>query len=263
MYLGKVVFFIVSSVFLLLVVTFAVAPVVIGASVSLTGGDFLAFPPEGFSWRWYKIIFEDVRWREAFYNSFVIAGMCTIVATVLGTLTAYGIALMSNRLLRLGLVVLFILPLAVPHMSLAMALYPLFARIGLVGSKVGVALAQALYALPLVVLAVLAVIRRSDLQLERAARSLGAGPFEAFHLVVLPLLSSGIAVGGVISFMTSLDDVTAPIFLSGSTAGTLPKMMLDSLALNSDPSVMAASTVVALLGLVLFTLGSLLSKRSK
>ena len=261
--LGRIAFSVIAAIFLAWVVVYAVAPIVVGASVSVTAGDFLIFPPEGFSGRWYVTIFADPRWRAAFMNSIVIAGTCTVIATALGTLTAYGIASTSNRLLRQGLIVLFILPLAVPHMSLAMALYPVFARLGLIGTHLGVALAQALYALPLVVLAVLAVIRRRDLQLERAARTLGAGPVAAFRLVVLPLLNSGIAVGAVLAFMTSFDDVTAPIFLSGSTAGTLPKMMLDALALNSDPSVMAASTVIAIVGLTLFALGSALSRRSQ
>lgn len=259
---ARLAFAVISAVFLAWVVVFAAAPIVVGASVSVTAGDFLVFPPEGISGRWYVAIFGDARWRSALVNSLVIAGVCTAFATVLGTLTAYGIASTSNALLRRGFVVLFILPLAVPHMSLSMALYPVFARLGLIGTHLGVALAQTLFALPLVVLAVLAVVRRRDLQLERAARTLGAGPFAAFRLVVLPLLSSGITVGAVLAFMTSFDDVTAPIFLSGSTAGTLPKMMLDALALNGDPSVMAASTVIALVGLVLFALGSALSRRA-
>lgn len=263
MVFSRIFFLILTTLFLAWVVVFAVAPIVIGASVSVTAGEFLVFPPEGVSGRWYSAVFADPRWRAAFVNSIVIAALCTVIATALGTLTAYGIASTPYRLHRQILIVLFILPLAVPHMTQAMALYPVFARLGLIGTHFGVALAQALYGLPLVVLAVLSVVRRQDLQLERAARTLGAGPFVAFRLVVLPLLHSGIAVGAVLAFMTSFDDVTAPIFLSGSTAGTLPKMMLDALALNGDPSVMAASTVIALVGLSLFALGSALSKRSK
>lgn len=260
---GRIAFTVIATMFLALVVVYAVAPIVVGASVSVTAGDFLIFPPEGFSGRWYANIFADPRWRSAFLNSFLIAVMCTVIATVLGTLTAYGIALTPIRWLRQGLVVLFVLPLAVPHMALSLALYPVFARLGLIGTHVGVALAQSLFSLPLVVLAVLAVIRQRDLQLERAARTLGAGSVAAFRLVVLPLLTPGIAVGGVLAFMTSFDDVTAPIFLSGSSAGTVPKMMLDALALNSDPSVMAASTIIALVGLALFAVGSALSARSQ
>lgn len=263
MLLGRIAFAAIAAMFLALVVVYAVAPIVVGASVSVTAGDFLIFPPEGFSGRWYAAILADPRWRAAFLNSLIIALLCTLFATTLGTLTAYGIASTPSRPLRQALIVLFVLPLAVPHMALAMALYPVFAKLGLIGTHLGVALAQSIFSLPLVVLAVLAVIRRRDLQLERAARTLGAGSAAAFRFVVLPLLTPGIAVGAVLAFMTSFDDVTAPIFLSGSTAGTVPKMMLDSLALNSDPSVMAASTIIALVGLALFALGSALSARSK
>jgi len=260
---GRIASAVVTAMFLAMVVVYAIAPIFVGASVSVTGGDFLEFPPEGFSMRWYEALLTDPRWRVAFINSVIIAGLCTLIATILGTLTAYGIASTAGPRLRRMLVVLFILPLAVPHMSLAMALYPVFARLGLIGTHLGVALAQALYSLPLVVLAVMAVIRRRDLRLAWAARTLGAGPFAAFRLVVLPLLAPGIAVGAVLACMTSFDDVTAPIFLSSSSAGTVPKMMLDALALSSDPSVMAASTVIAVTGLALFALGSLLSGRSR
>lgn len=249
-----------TILFLACVVVYMAAPIVVGASVSLTAGDFLSFPPEGTSTRWYSTIARDVRWRAAFANSLVVGLICAGVATVLGTLTAYGIALLPSRLLRRALIVLFILPLAVPHMSLAMALYPVFAQLGLIGTRLGVALAQALFSLPLVVLAVLSIVRQRDLQLERAARTLGAGPIAGFSRVMLPLLAPGIAVGAALSFMTSFDDVTAPIFLSGSTAGTLPKAMLDALALNSDPSVMAASTVIAVVGLALFVGGTWISR---
>jgi ABC-type spermidine/putrescine transport system permease subunit II len=259
----RIAFAVVSAMFLALIVVYSIAPIFVGASVSVTGGDFLAFPPEGISLRWYANLFFDPRWRVAFVNSVIVAALCTTIATVLGTLTAYGIASTVRPRLREMLVVLFVLPLAVPHMSLAMALYPVFARLGLIGTHLGVALAQALYSLPLVVLAVLSVIRRRDLQLERAARTLGAGPFAAFRFVILPVMAPGMAVGAALAGMTSFDDVTAPIFLSGSSAGTVPKMMLDSLALNSDPSVMAASTIIAVVGLALFALGSALSARSR
>jgi len=260
---GRLAFATVTAMFLSLVVVYAIAPIFVGASVSITRSDFLAFPPEGFSMRWYETLWTDPRWRRALLNSLIIAGLCTIIATVLGTITAYGIALTAIPSLRRALVVLFILPLAVPHMSLALALYPVFARLGLIGTHVGVALAQALYSIPLVVLAVLAVIRRRDLQLAQAARTLGAHPIAAFRLVILPLLTPGIAVGAALACMTSFDDVTAPIFLSGSSAGTVPKMMLDALALNSDPSVMAASTIIAITGLTLFALGAALSGRPR
>ena len=260
--LGRLAAGVITAMLLALVVLYLVAPILVGASVSVTGSEFLAFPPQGISGRWYANIVADRQWQAAFVNSVVVGVMATATATVLGTLTAYGIALVQNRMLRRALVVLFVLPLAVPHMSLAMALYPVVAKLGLVGTRTGVALAQALFAIPLVVLAVLPVLGRRDLQLERAARTLGAGPVASFRLVMLPIMLPGIMVGAALSFMISFDDVTAPIFLSGATAGTLPKKMLDALALNSDPSVMAATTVIAGLGLGLFLFGVWVQSRS-
>lgn len=253
-------FLVFAALFLLAMVAFLTAPIFIGASVSWTSDDFLAFPPVGMSLRWYRNILVDPVWRAALGNSLIVGVVCTVIATSVGTLTAYGISRIENLPLRRLLVVLFILPLAVPHMSLAMSFYPVFAKLGLIGTRFGVALGQSLFALPFVILSVLAVIRRRDLELERAARTLGAGPLDGFRLVVLPQLTPGIAAGAVLAFMTSFDDVTVPIFLSGTQAGTVPKAMLDALAMNSDPSVMAASTAIAVVGLVLFVAGSWLSR---
>lgn len=121
--LGRLATATVAGMFLCLVVLYMVAPIFVGASVSVTGGEFLAFPPQGFSNRWYANIASDRLWRAAFFNSLIIGALAASIATILGTLSAYGIALTQNPILRRVLIVLFILPLAVPHMSLAMAFY--------------------------------------------------------------------------------------------------------------------------------------------
>lgn len=248
---------------LILIFVFLVAPILVAASVSFTADEFISFPPVGFSWKWYGEIASNPVWRRAVTNSVIAGGLCAVIATVSGTLTAYGISRIRSRGLREAALIFFVMPLAVPHMSLAMALYPVFAKFGLIGTLTGVALAQSIFALPFVVLAVASVIRRRDRDLEQAARTLGASPARSFFHVVLPLLTPGIAAGAILSFMVSFDDVTVPIFLSGVRAGTVPKAMLDALALNSDPSVMAASTAISILGLLLFVLSSLLAKRGR
>jgi putative spermidine/putrescine transport system permease protein len=62
----------VAGLFLGGVVLFMASPILVGASVSLTAGEFLAFPPEGASLRWYATILQDPRWRLAFANSLAI-----------------------------------------------------------------------------------------------------------------------------------------------------------------------------------------------
>ncbi len=246
---------------LVLVFVFLVLPLLVAASVSFTSDEFMAFPPVGFSLRWYLEVLSGSYWTEAVANTLVIGALTALIATTVGTISAYAISRVPHPIVRDALLILFLAPLAVPYMSLGMSIYAVFAPFGLVGTRLGVALAQTVIAMPFVVIAVTSTIRRRDRDLERAARTLGATPVKSFRYVVLPLLMPGVAAGAVLAFMTSFDDVVMPIFLGGLDAGTVPKVMLDSLYLKSDPSVMAASTLISTVGLALFLVISMNSRR--
>jgi ABC-type spermidine/putrescine transport system permease subunit II len=245
---------VIGAFFLVTVVLYLIAPVFIAASTSFTASSFIRFPPDGFSLQWYESFLSDPRWRVAFANTIIIGLACAALATIVGTLTAYGISKIQHRGWRDAVFVLFMTPLVIPYMALAMSLYPMYAIMGLIGTRTGVAIAQAVVAIPYVVLAVTSTIRRKDQSLEQAARTLGASPVQAFWFVVLPLLRPGIAGGAVLAFITSFDDVVMPIFLGGISAGTIPKAMLDSLYGVSDPTVMAVAASINALGLALLLL---------
>jgi ABC-type spermidine/putrescine transport system permease subunit II len=253
---------IIHAGFLALFALFLVAPILVSASVSLTASNFLAFPPDGISLRWYTTIATDPKWRGALLDTIIVGAICTAISTVIGTLSAYGISRISRPWIRNTALVLFLAPLVVPYVSFGMAVYPTFAQYHLIGTYLGVALAQSVISTPWVVITVISTMRRRDRVLESAARTLGARPWPAFLHVVLPLLSPGIAAGAVLSFMTSFDDVIIPIFLGGSSVSTLPKTMLDALSQTSDPSVMAASSIVSAIGLLAFLGKSVLKSRT-
>jgi len=241
-----------QPVFLVMVIVFLVAPILVSGSVSFTSDTVMTYPPVGFSLQWYEQIASDPKWRKALADTVIIGAICTVIATTVGTLSAYGISRIRRPVIRNGMLVIFLAPLAVPYVSFGMSIYPVFASYRLIGTHLGVAIAQAVISIPFVVLTVISTIRRRDRTLESAARSLGASPLQAFIHVVLPLLTPGIIAGAVLSFMTSFDDVIMPIFLGGANVGTVPKAMLDSLSMSADPSVMAASTLVSILGLMAF-----------
>jgi putative spermidine/putrescine transport system permease protein len=239
-----------SNGFFAMVSLFLVLPILITASVSVTADTFIAFPPKGLSLRWYGELATNMEWRHAIVNTLIVGSLSALLATVIGTMIAYGISRTKNRLLRDALLIMFLAPLAVPYMSLGMAMYPVFAKMGLIGTRVVVAIAQAVLGIPFVVLSVSSTIRRRDRALETAARTLGASPVKSFWYVGLPLMLPGVAAGAVLAFMTSFDDVVMPIFLGGFDAGTLPKAMLDALSQRSNPSVMAASTAISGVGII-------------
>jgi ABC-type spermidine/putrescine transport system permease subunit II len=249
------------AILLVAVVIFLVAPILTTASVSFTSERFMTFPPPGWSLRWYRQIFIDTNWHLAFVDTIVIGAICACVATIIGTLSAYGISRIRNASVRNALLILFLSPLVVPFVSFGMAVYPVFATYRLIGTCFGVALAQSIVSIPFVVLAVFSCIRPRDRVLENAARSLGASPAQAFTYVTLPLLKPGVFAGAVLSFMTSFDDVIMPTFLGGANVTTVPKAMLDALSMSGDPSVMAASTFISLIGLAGFVTIGILRRR--
>jgi ABC-type spermidine/putrescine transport system permease subunit II len=250
-----------QATFVAIMILFMIAPILVSASVSFTADRFLTFPPVGFSLQWYEAILDDPSWRGALLDTLIIGLLCTAIATSTGTLSAYGISRIRRPLLRNAVLVVFLAPLVVPYVSFGMSIYPVFAKYRLIGTHLGVALAQAVISIPFVVVTVLSTIRRRDQTLESAARTLGARPFQAFRYVMLPLLMPGIFAGAILAFMTSFDDVIMPIFIGGARVSTVPKAMLDSLAMSSNPSVMAASTIVSSIGLVAFLLGAALRRR--
>ena len=233
-----------------LVLVFLAAPSLLVIAMSFSGSRFLEFPPRTLSLRWYAAYWSSGAWWNATLRSVEIALVVTVVATALGTLAA--IALVRIDLPgKSALRALVVSPIMVPTIVLSIGLYNLYARWRLIGTGAGLVLAHTVLALPFVVLNVSAVLYKLDRSLERAARSLGAGPLRTFATVMLPLLWPGIASGAIFAFLISFDEIVVAMFVSGSNP-TLPKLMFDGIRYELNPVVAAvASQLIAVTTLAL------------
>jgi len=245
------------SAFTGLVCVFLVAPSLVVIPMSFSSAELLAFPPPGYSLRWYANFFERAEWMLAGRNSFVIAGLTTVLATGLGTMTALG--LVRGRVPFRNLVTaLFLTPMIVPAIVTAVAVYGLYATLRLTGTIPGMVLAHTVLAFPFVVVNASAVLQGMDWRVEQAARSLGASPLRAFWLVTLPLIRPGIAAGAVFAFITSFDELVVALFISGIEAVTLPVQMWSGIRFEINPTVAAVSTMLIVMsGLVFAVVGVL------
>jgi len=153
--------------------------------------------------------------------------------------------------MRPKLLAMFLLPMTVPAVIAALALYFAFAAIGLGSSLGGLILAHAVLAAPFVVVAVLASLRGIDPLLLRAAESLGQAPLPALWRVILPLARPGILAGGVFAFAISFDEVMVALFIAAPGQFTLTRQMFAGLREQISPTVFAAATIVLLVCLVL------------
>lgn len=241
-----------------LVVLFLMAPIVIVVILSFNSSQFLQFPPPSWTTQWYERYFTDSSWLEVTARSLRVALMASALAVVVGSLLSFSIVRGKVRA-RTTFYLAAMAPLIIPQIIFALGIYLLYAKLQLLGSVVGLAVAHAVLALPFVVIPVVAALQAFDPTLERVAQTLGATPGRAIRTVTLPIIWPGIAAGAVFAFMTSLDEVVVALFVSGFTAETLPVHMFNAIQLGLDPTVTAAATgliVVMAVGMGVTVLGT-------
>lgn len=209
----------------------------------------------GFTFRWYKMLFQDVQILTALYNTIIVAIISSIIATVLGTMAAIGIRSMNKWLKRIVMNITN-LPMVNPEIVTGVSLMLLFV---FVYNKFGIfrpgmptlIMAHATFSLPYVILSVLPKLRQMNPNLYEAAQDLGCAPGKAFFKVVLPEIMPGIVTGMMMAFTLSIDDFVISYFTSGTTQ-TLPIAIYSMTRKIVSPEINALSTI--LFGAVLFVL---------
>ncbi len=229
--------------------------------ISLSASQFLEFPPTSLSLRWYAAFFEDPTWVGAAILSFRVGIGATALSLVAGTLASIALV-RGNFPGKSALTAIFIAPLILPTVVLALALYIVFLRWQLVDNVFALTLAHAIVALPYVVMIVSASLRRFDTTIERAARVLGAGPIKAFMLVTLPYLVPSMFAAGILAFFASFDELIITLFVSGG-AQTLPVRIWNDLGLKLDPTVPAVAVMLTMLSIVGMGIGEVIRRRNE
>jgi putative spermidine/putrescine transport system permease protein len=223
-----------------------VIPTVIVIPMSFSDSQYLEFPPQTWSLRWYHEYLDTPRWMNATVTSFKVASLTMLVATPFGTMAAYGLFVSGSRL---GKMVFFMLmtPMIVPVILIAIGTFYVFGKLGLVNSILGLVLAHTVLSVPIVMIIITAALRTYDLNQERVAQSLGSTRLRAFFEITLPQLKFSILTAALLAFLTSFDEVIISIFLSGGGNSTLTKQMFSALRDYIDPTIAAISTLMILL----------------
>ncbi len=249
-----------------LTVAFLVIPILIVVPMGFTSTESLAFPPHGFSFRWYERLVDEPAWRNALLNSLQVAVGTLGASLVLGVPMALG--LVRGKFPGQRLLAAFIItPLVMPTLIVAIGVYytwtlgwnvgPLHFGGKLTGSALGLILAHTGLAIPMVVVLTSASLRTMDRTLELAAAGLGANPWDRFWTITFPLMLPGIAGGAVFAFLTSWDEALVSLFLTTAKFQTFPVRMFLQVREAVDPSVAAAATLLIAVTTSLFTFGFL------
>ncbi|WP_376985628.1 ABC transporter permease subunit [Bosea sp. R86505] len=226
-----------------LAIGFLVLPTLLVIPLAFTSSQFLEFPPPGYGLSWFRTYFDSPLWIQATIRSFGVAFATAIAATAIGGFTA--LALANSRTRWSGLIFAFFLaPMIVPRIVIAVGLFYLFARIGLVATDLGLIIGHTVLAIPFTLVTMAAVLKGYDQRLDQAAATLGANRLKTLTGVTIPLVKGGLVAAFLFAFITSFDELTIAIFISGGVKTTLPKQMWDDMILQLNPTLAAVSVVV-------------------
>jgi len=239
----------VGRLYLGLVLFFLYAPIIVMAVMSFNDSQFYALPIK-WSFRWYADLAGNQRLIDAGVNSIVVAVITTIIAGVLGTAAALAFFRYQFRGKRILQLLLFP-PIAIPWLITGTAMLLFFFWTGIGRGLHAMVLGHVALALPYVIIVVSARLQAFDPDLEAAARSLGANPWQVVRYVTLPFLAPGVIAAALFAFAVSFDQFVISYFLAVPGVSTLPVEIYTSIRKGFTPEINAISTIVIVASMAL------------
>lgn len=231
---------------------------------------------EGFTLEWYGAMFRSEAVMGAFRNSLIVAFISTILATILGTMTAMAMERFRFPFRRIYDGVLY-LPIIIPDIVMAVSLLAFFSLIiGALNTMLGlsgnsairpglptVIIAHVAFNISFVAIVVRTSLRELDPHFEEAAQDLGADEWTTFRRVTLPLIMPGILGGALLAFTLSLDDFVITFFTTGPGGTTLPIEVFGRIRRAISPEINAISTLMLVMSMLLIIVSQTLQRRSR
>lgn len=236
---------------------FLFGPLLIVVLFSFNRSNSLGFPFSGFSLRWYADVLGSEQFRAAALNSLRVS----IGTGIVVLLAATPAALALNRYHFRGdaaMKTVFLAPNALPFLFIGISLLTFFVRVRIPLSLFTVTIGHIVATLPMYYLALSVRLARFDVQLEEAARDLGANGWYTFRRVTFPIILPAIFGGLLLVFATSWDELFITLFTTGTDI-TLPVLIWTSVKTSNDPSINVVATVLLGISLCLVYLAGRIS----
>jgi len=231
---------------------FLYLPILVLIAMSFNDGGS-AYSWDGFSTRWYGELVADDQITSAVGTSLLVATGATLIATVLGTLLAVGLARHTrSKLLEASAMA----PAILPDLLLAIGLLSLFYLASIPKSALTVLLAHAAFGTAFVVAVVRARLSGMDLFAEEASRDLGAGAVTTFLKITVPSIAPAIVAGALLVFTLSLDEFVIAFFTAGATTQTLPIAVYSMVRAGVTPEINALATILVVFSIAVVVLAA-------
>lgn len=197
----------------------------------------------GFTFKWYGQLFQNESIMSALYYTVTIAILASVIATIIGTISAIGIVKLRKKSRKVILNINYI-PILNTEIVTAVALMSLFIFVKMEFGFMTMLLSHIMFCIPYVILSVLPKIKQLPENIEDAAMDLGATPMYALRKVVLPQIKPGIISGFLIAFTMSIDDFIISFFNTGNGVSNLSIEIYGMARRGIKPEINALSTIM-------------------
>ncbi len=233
-----------KDLFVILVFIFLFLPIAVLVVYSFNSSSMnIMF--EEFTFKWYKVLLTNSDLIESFVNTMLVAVTSTVVSTIIGTISAYG--LYKYNFPFKGLInSLIYIPIVIPEIVLGISLLSIYTLMKLELSLFTIILSHIAFSIPFVIVSVRTTLTKETVTYEEAAKDLGASNFRVFKDIVLPVITPGIISGATLAFTLSLDDVVISYFTAGPGSNTLPLYIYSMIKTGIPPDVNALTTLMLL-----------------
>ncbi|MBR1376199.1 MAG: ABC transporter permease [Bacilli bacterium] len=248
-----------KNIFIGLVLFFLYLPIIVLVVYSFNTSKMnIVF--EGFTFDWYKNLFNNRDLIEAFINTLIIAVTSTVVSTIIGTLGAVGLNKYDFKF-KSFINLLIYIPIVIPEIVLGISLLSIYTLTKIELGMFTLILSHIAFSIPFVIVSVRSTLSSTLKTYEEAAKDLGANSMNTFFKVTLPQMMPGVISGAILAFTLSLDDVVISYFTSGPGSNTLPLKIYSMIKTGISPDVNALSTLMLLATMIILTTSAIIQSR--
>jgi len=212
---------------------------------------------EGFTLKWYSELLENTTLLEAFKNTLVVASLSTLISTVIGTISAFGLSRYEFKGKSLVNSLLYI-PIVMPDIVIGISLLAIYTLMRFNLGMFTLILSHIAFSIPYVLVSVRSALEGMNPYLEEASSDLGANSIQTFFRVTLPSIMPGVFSGALLVFTLSMDDVVISYFTAGPDAVTLPQYIYSMIKSGITPDVNALFSLMLLVTLIGLTIYSVI-----
>lgn len=238
-----------SKLIIILIISFIILPLPLVILSSFSGSSMITFPPSSYSTKWYTGLLSRPEYIRSFLLSVRLASLSMVVSLIVGTLASLGLS-RYNFPGREFIRSIFLSPLMLPAVIVGIALLRFLVEVRQTATFQGLFLAHLVLTSAYVIRTISSSLVGFDNTLNDAARDLGASAFHAFRTITLPLIKPGLIVAAIFAFITSFDETTVSIFITGGRTITLPVRIFSQLEYGLDPTVTAISSLLIVMALI-------------